>query len=224
MEKQFFMTTAHSLEGYAVVEQCGIVFGETVFKNSLMDQLGAGVSNAIESFRFRAAEMSGSMNLIEKARDYAYEKLIGEAKKRGANAVIAIDSDNTIGNGIMYISLYGTAVKVVPVAEKEEYERNRKQIEEERIKKIEDAKEGIIEELKASTGKESFSDEEFFLASVKGLSSVADVWEAWKGLPLSAKYPDVDHYLSGQKETEKMYGNVDVERLINDIKGWILKE
>ena len=224
MSEQFFMTTAHSLEGYAIVEQLGIVFGETVFKNSALDQLGAGISNAIESLRFRAAEMSGSVNLIENARSFAYNKLIDEAKKKGANAVIAIDSDNTIGNGIMYISLYGTAVKVVPLSEKEGYEQIKKQQEKEKIKKIEDAKEGLIERLKAATGKDSFTDEEFFLASIAGFTSVADIWEAWNSYSLSAKYPDVDQYINGQKDTEALYGGVDTEKLINDIRGWILKE
>ena len=34
----------------------------------------------------------------------------------GANAIIAIDSDNTIGDSICYLSLYGTAVYVEPKA------------------------------------------------------------------------------------------------------------
>lgn len=33
-----------------------------------------------------------------------------EALDRGANAIIAIDSDNTIGDNTCYLSLYGTAV------------------------------------------------------------------------------------------------------------------
>lgn len=225
MADSFYMTTANTLEGFAIVEQLGIVFGETVFKHSILDNISAGISNTVDSLRFRATEMSGSMNLIGKARDYAYGKLVEEAKKKGANAVIAIESDNTIGNNIMYISLYGTAVKVVPISEKEEYERNREKLEAERKQKVEEAKDRILENLRETTGKEHFSDEELFFANAEECTSLADVWDVWKGYPsLASKYSDVDQYLSLQMDTEKKYGGVNVGTIICDMKGWILKK
>ena len=54
--------------------------------------------------------MKGQVGIIEEARKFAYVKMMKEAKDRGANAIIAIDSDNTIGESICYLSLYGTAV------------------------------------------------------------------------------------------------------------------
>ena len=83
MAEEFLLTTANNLEGYVVVKQYGLVFGETVFKNSALDQLGAGISNIIDSLRFKATEMAGQMDLIETARDYAYNKLIEAAKRKG---------------------------------------------------------------------------------------------------------------------------------------------
>ena len=118
MSKDFLLSTANNLEGYVIVKQCGIVFGETVFKSSFLDSLGAGVSNMIDSLRFKETEMSGQVSLIENAREFAYKKMIAEAERRGANAIIAIDSDNTISDFVFYISLYGTAVYV----EKDRYE------------------------------------------------------------------------------------------------------
>ena len=106
------MSTTAVIDGYKIVENCGIVFGETVFKHSFVSSLGASLSNMFDLLSFQSTEMSGSMNLIETARDYAYKKMIAQATSRGANAVVGIESDNTIGGEIMYISLYGTAVKV----------------------------------------------------------------------------------------------------------------
>ena len=56
--------------------------------------------------------------------------MIEEAKWRGTNAIIAIESDNTFGGELMYLSLYGTAVQVVPEAEYQaEIEKQRKENE-----------------------------------------------------------------------------------------------
>ncbi len=107
------LTTAPSLEGYRIIRQCGIVFGETVFKHGAFSTLGA----ALDNIGIGSRELTGSVSLIEEARKFAYCKMIKQAKQRGANAIIAIDSDNTIGNDVMYLSLYGTAVQVIPEAE-----------------------------------------------------------------------------------------------------------
>ena len=115
------LTTAPSLEGYRIVRQCGIVFGETVFKHGALSTLGA----ALENIGIGSRELTGSVSLIEEARQFAYNKMIAQAKSRGANAIIAIDSDNTIGADVMYLSLYGTAVEVVPEADLAQQEDNR---------------------------------------------------------------------------------------------------
>ena len=115
--KDFILTTASTIEGYKIIEQHGLVFGETVFKHGFLARFGADFSNTVDLIRWGSREMSGSVDLIEQARQFAYDKMIEEAKNRGANAIIAIDSDNTFGNDMMYLSLYGTAVKAVPEAE-----------------------------------------------------------------------------------------------------------
>ena len=110
------LSTASVLEGYRVIKQCGVVFGETVFKHGAFSALGAAISNV----GFGSRELEGSVSLIEEARQFAYNKMIKAAADKGANAIIAIDSDNTIGADVMYLSLYGTAVLV----EKMTYEDN----------------------------------------------------------------------------------------------------
>lgn len=113
---QLMLTTAGTLEGYHITKQLGVVFGETVFKPSAGQQLTSAVGDMFRSLSFSAKEMSGQVSIIEEARKFAYTKMMRAAVKRGANAIIAIDSDNTIGEIICYLSLYGTAVYAEPNA------------------------------------------------------------------------------------------------------------
>ncbi len=112
LSKQLLLTTANNLEGYHVVKQLGVVFGETVFKPSFEQAMTSAVGDFFRSFSFSAKEMKGSVELIEFARRFAYAKMMKEALDKGANAIIAIETDNTIGSSTMYLSLYGTAVFV----------------------------------------------------------------------------------------------------------------
>lgn len=111
---QFMLITANNLEGYHITKQLGVVYGETVFKPSAGQQLVSAVGDMFRAFSFSAKEMSGQVSIIEEARKFAYVKMMQDAQERGANAIIAIDSDNTIGDAICYLSLYGTAVYVEP--------------------------------------------------------------------------------------------------------------
>lgn len=222
MARDFLLTTANSLEGYVIVKQCGIVFGETVFKHSLSDSFSAGLSNMRDSFRLRATEMSGTMELIEKAREYAYNKLISQAESKGANAVIAIDSDNTIGNDVMYISLYGTAVKVVTIAEYDSSEKERKATEEklaaeEKIRK-EELKKKRLEGRNNLVAAGGMAPEDKFLIEISGLSSMIDIWKKWNEYNLKELYPEVDEYIGNKKEVERMYGRKDVSPMKMEIE------
>lgn len=222
MAEDFILTTANNLEGYVIVKQCGLVFGETVFKNSALDSLGAGISNMIDAMRFKATEMSGQMDLIEKARSYAYNKLIEQAKRKGANAVIAIDSDNTIGNGnIMYISLYGTAVKVVSVAEKEAFdkqEKEKREAEEKAKVEREEARRAFLEERDKAYADGTVSPEMQFIYDIDELNSMIDIWKKWKEYNLADIYPEVDAYIVKYKEFERFYGRNDISIRKKEIK------
>ena len=113
IKKEMILTTCPSIEHYTIEEQLGLVFGECFFKAGFIDSLDAAVENIGASFRFSSTEMSGTMSLIYKAREYTQNKMIKEAAERGANAIIGIDSESTAGGGgVMHISMFGTAVKV----------------------------------------------------------------------------------------------------------------
>ena len=110
--KNVLLTTTNSVEGYDVVEYLGLVFGETIYKASFGDAMEAAVDNMVKSMSFSAKELSSSVRLQEEARQFAIKKLQLNAIRMGANAVIGIDTDNTVGSSLAYLSIHGTAVRI----------------------------------------------------------------------------------------------------------------
>lgn len=230
------LTTASSLEGYRVVQQFGIVFGEVVFKHGFLKSLGASLSDTIDKIRFGSHEMSGSSALIESAREYAYEKMIKQASDRGANAIIAIDTDNTIGGEIMYISLYGTAVKVVPEEDYENEKRKARDVEEQEKARIEKLKEEIIRQKKEMADEieqkkqkgieiDEVSAEDMFLAQMKEEKTLTSIWKIWSIYELGSKYRNIDTYLSMKKDTEIQQGKLNnLEQIKNIVEQMLTKE
>ena len=207
----FLLTTAPTIEGYRIIGQYGLVFGETVFKHGFMSRLGAGLSDAVDTISWGSREMSGSIGLIEDARQYAYDKMIVEAKNRGANAIIAIDSDNTFGGDVMYISLYGTAVKVVSERDYENQiaaEREaaaQRQMEKERQAQEQKAR---VDELRRRRAAGEFVREEKLLSDIESIDSVAEIWKFWSASWLDTKYPEITKRIKAAKSSEMMYGKM----------------
>ena len=213
----FVITTASSIDGYRIIEQCGIVFGETVFKHGFLSRLGAGLSDIVDTVSWGSREMSGSMSLIEEARQYAYDKMVREARNRGANAIIAIDSDNTIGGDIMYISLYGTAVRVVS----EQDYQNQIIAEKEAAAQKEAKKKQWEDQLKQRRASGEYAQEDELLSEIEQLDSLMKIWQLWQSSGLDAKYPGITSQIKGAKESERMYGKMEgdvriIKKMISD--------
>lgn len=224
----FILTTANSVEGYRIVEQCGLVFGETVFKHGFLNQLGASVMNTVDSVKWGSREMSGSMSLIENAREYAYNKMINEAKKRGANAIIAIDTDNTFGGSVMYLSLYGTAVKIMP--EKEYEEQRRIEAEKQEQERIElQQKEyqfaALLDEAKQRKAGGDIERETEFLKRMRGMDSAMKIWKLWTESGLGSTYREIDSLIKRANDRERMYGKLtnDTNNLKDQIEKTLLE-
>ena len=106
------LTTGSNFEGYKVVKYIDIISCEIVFKNSFMNSLCAGIEYFFNALSFREREMSGAMELIDRAKTYVMEKFRIKAVEIGANAVLGIDFETTFGSDIAKISINGTAVVV----------------------------------------------------------------------------------------------------------------
>ena len=111
--KDMILSTCQTIPGYRIVKHCGLVFGETFYRNSYMAGGLAMADDWIDSLSGGEHELTGSAETTEKARAFAIKKLKREADKLYANAVIGIDAETSLGdNWIVHITLYGTAVQI----------------------------------------------------------------------------------------------------------------
>ena len=101
------ITTSTSLEGYRITKQLGLVRGITVRSRSA---LGNMAGNLMTIFGGRSSIYT---ELCETAREEAYQFMIKDAERKGANAVINMRYDaNEVMAGITEVLAYGTAVYV----------------------------------------------------------------------------------------------------------------
>jgi uncharacterized protein YbjQ (UPF0145 family) len=106
------ITTSIDLPGYDIVAVQGEVFGLTVRSRNI----GAGCVAAFRSLA--GGEIPGFTKLLTQSRNEAMARMVAEAQRRGANAIVAMRFDSgSIGQQWSEICAYGTAVWVTPVSE-----------------------------------------------------------------------------------------------------------
>lgn len=99
------ITTAFELPNKKIVRNLGLVKGITVRSRSVIGNIGAGLET------FFGGNVSIFTELCENARNEAYELMIKDADKLGANAIIGVDYDaNNLMDGVTEVLCYGTAV------------------------------------------------------------------------------------------------------------------
>ncbi len=112
------ITTSFDLPGYDIVAVQGEVFGLTVRSRNI----GAG---CIAGFRsIGGGEIPEFTSLLSQSRNEAMARMVQEAQRRGANAIIAMRFDSGAIGQWSEICAYGTAVWVQPVTDyaKQQYE------------------------------------------------------------------------------------------------------
>jgi uncharacterized protein YbjQ (UPF0145 family) len=98
-------TTALELEGRRITKNLGIVRGITVRSRSIVGNIGAGFQTLF------GGNITLYETLCERAREQAYDRMIGHAEAMGANAVVAVRYDATeVTPGVTEVLAYGTAV------------------------------------------------------------------------------------------------------------------
>ncbi len=103
------LTTTPTLPGYRVKKVLGIVHGMTARTRGVGGRFVASIQT------FLGGEVSAFTRELQKAKKEALERMIEEAEKMGANAVIGIDFETTeVFEAVVLISAHGTAVEVAP--------------------------------------------------------------------------------------------------------------
>ncbi|HLG68334.1 MAG TPA: YbjQ family protein [Acidimicrobiales bacterium] len=101
------ISTMNDIPGYQVTEVLGEVFGLTVRSRNIGSQLGAGLKSLI------GGELRGMTKNLAASRQEVIERLVEEARARGADAVLAFRFDTSeMGGNWTEICAYGTAVKI----------------------------------------------------------------------------------------------------------------
>jgi uncharacterized protein YbjQ (UPF0145 family) len=101
------IVTMNDVPGYRVDEVYGEVFGLTVRSRNMFSQIGAGLQSLI------GGELKGMTTQLADSRNQAVQRLVEEAKAKGANGIIAMRFDATeLGTNWTEICAYGTAVRL----------------------------------------------------------------------------------------------------------------
>ena len=112
---EVIVVTTPNLPGYEIVKVLGSVDGLTVRTRGVGGKIVAGIQGVF------GGEVTAYTSECEKARKESLNRLIENAKKMGANAVIGTDfetSDILQGTATVFAT-YGTAVIAKPIEKKE---------------------------------------------------------------------------------------------------------
>ena len=105
----FPVVTMQYLPGFEIVKLIGPVYGLTVRSRGFGGRFVAGVEAMV------GGEITAYVSECAKARNESLARLIRNAKKIGANAVIKVDFEtSTLYLGMVLFSAYGTAIVAKP--------------------------------------------------------------------------------------------------------------
>ncbi|WP_228979535.1 YbjQ family protein [Streptomyces sp. DH12] len=104
-QSDVLVVTTNDVPGHQVQQVIGEVFGLTVRSRHLGTQVGAGLKSMV------GGELKGLTKTLVETRNQAMERLVEQARARGANAVLAFRFDVTEAAGAgAEVCAYGTAV------------------------------------------------------------------------------------------------------------------
>jgi uncharacterized protein YbjQ (UPF0145 family) len=101
------LATTEAAEGYQVTETLGLVSGSTVRARHVGKDVQSLMQNLV------GGEILHYTKLLAEAREQALDRMIQEARARGADAVLGLRfSTSEIATGAAEVMAYGTAVKL----------------------------------------------------------------------------------------------------------------
>ncbi|MFA5953356.1 MAG: YbjQ family protein [Candidatus Pacearchaeota archaeon] len=101
------VTTANEIPNKKIIQVLGIVRGNTVRARNIGRDIGAVFKNII------GGEVKAYTELTVQSRDEAYNRMVNEAIKLGANGIVGMRfSTSTVMQGASEMLAYGTAVKL----------------------------------------------------------------------------------------------------------------
>jgi uncharacterized protein YbjQ (UPF0145 family) len=106
-DRKFIVVTSPTVLGKAVVRTLGLVSGNAVRARHVGKDILAGLRNLV------GGEIIEYAKLLAESREQALDRMVTQAEKRGANAVVSMQfSTSVIMGGAAEMMAYGTAVIV----------------------------------------------------------------------------------------------------------------
>jgi uncharacterized protein YbjQ (UPF0145 family) len=100
------VVTTNDLPGWQIDEVLGEVWGLTVRSRNAFSQMGAGLKSMF------GGELKGMTKALYDSRNEVMNRMVEEAERRGATAVLAMRFDTSeMGDVWTEICAYGTAVR-----------------------------------------------------------------------------------------------------------------
>lgn len=107
MTKEIIISTTNKIPGKQVKEILGIVRGNTVRARNIGRDIGASLKNII------GGEVKSYSQMTSQARDESFNRMINEAKEKGADAIIGMRfMTSMVMQGASEMLAFGTAVKL----------------------------------------------------------------------------------------------------------------
>jgi uncharacterized protein YbjQ (UPF0145 family) len=101
------VVTAEQIEGKKITETLGLVKGSTIRARHVGRDIMAGLRNIV------GGEVKDYTVMLAQAREEALQRMIEQAEKMGANAIVgARFATSMVMSGAAEMLAYGTAVKV----------------------------------------------------------------------------------------------------------------
>lgn len=103
------VVNTETIPGMRIVQMLGIVQGNTVRAKHVGRDIAAGLKNLV------GGELKGYTELLTEARQEAMERMLSQAEKMGANAVVNVRfTTSAVTASAAELYAYGTAVMVNP--------------------------------------------------------------------------------------------------------------
>jgi uncharacterized protein YbjQ (UPF0145 family) len=104
------VVTTDSISGREIVETLGLVRGTTVRTRHVLRDVGATLKTLV------GGEVPEYTKLIAETREQALDRMLAEARARGADAVVAFRfATSEVARAAAEVVAYGTAVRLGPV-------------------------------------------------------------------------------------------------------------
>ena len=101
------IATTENIAGKSIKETLGVVKGEVVQTKHVGNDIMAGFKTLV------GGEVKGYPDMLDQARKTATERMVKEAEKMGADAIVGVRyGSSTVMGGASEMLAYGTAVKL----------------------------------------------------------------------------------------------------------------